>query len=55
MTQVQFSYGVSACPPEELYATMMLKIYEAEYLLISNFRCAGKTDFAACCATRGSA
>ncbi|PHJ23352.1 q-cell neuroblast polarization, partial [Cystoisospora suis] len=44
--RVQFSYGVSACPPEELYATLLRDVYESEYLLISNFRCAVPRDAA---------
>ncbi|KFH00120.1 hypothetical protein TGVAND_464984 [Toxoplasma gondii VAND] len=38
--RVQFLYGASACPPEELYASMMQRVYETDYLLINNFRCA---------------
>ncbi|KYK64050.1 Q-cell neuroblast polarization protein, partial [Toxoplasma gondii TgCatPRC2] len=38
--RVQFLYGASACPPEELYASLMQRVYETDYLLINNFRCA---------------
>ncbi|PFH36041.1 hypothetical protein BESB_056920 [Besnoitia besnoiti] len=42
--RVQFLYGASACPPEDLYATMAHRVFAADYLLISNFRCAQASE-----------